>query len=59
MGAAHKVTALAGTQTTGDHHLAVLIQGLADGFQGFLHRRVDKAAGVDDHHVGAGVIPHQ
>jgi hypothetical protein len=46
--------ALARAQATGDDHLAVLGQRLADGVQAFLDGVVDEAAGVDDHQVGAG-----
>ena len=42
-------------EATGDDHLAVLGQRLADGIQRLLHGRVDEAAGVDDHEVRAVV----
>ncbi len=38
-------------QTTGDDHLAVFRQGLADRVERLLDRRVDEAAGVDHHEV--------
>jgi hypothetical protein len=44
-----------GTEAAGDDDLAVLVEGFADGVEGFLHRGVDEAAGVDDHEVGAFV----
>jgi hypothetical protein len=42
-------------EATRDDHLAVLGERLADGVEGFLDRRVDEAAGVDDDEVRAGV----
>ena len=45
-----------GAQAAGDDDLAVLLQRLADGVEGFLDRGVDEAAGVDDDQVGAGVV---
>ena len=36
--------------------LAIFGHGLADGFQAFGLGAVEKAAGVDDHHIGAGII---
>ena len=39
-------------QTAGDNHLAVLGQSLANGFQRLFNRRIDKAAGIDDHQIG-------
>jgi hypothetical protein len=41
------------TQATCDDDLAVLIQGLADRGERFLHRGVDEAAGIDDDEVRA------
>ena len=42
----------AGAQAAGDDHPSVFGQGLADGLQRFLHRRVDEATGVDDDQFG-------
>ena len=42
-------------ETAGDDHLAVLFQRFADRFQRFLHSAVDKAAGINDHHIGVVV----
>jgi hypothetical protein len=55
---AHQVLAVVGAaraKAAGHHDLAVLVQGLADGVQAFLHRGVDEAAGVDDDQVGTVV----
>ncbi|SQC91291.1 Uncharacterised protein [Cedecea neteri] len=46
------------TQATGDNHLTVFVQRFADGFQRFLYGAVDKAAGVDDNHVGVVIAWH-
>ena len=43
----------------GDDHLAVFGNGLADRFQAFGLGGIQKPAGVDDHHVGAGIIARQ
>ncbi|MCP1573352.1 hypothetical protein J2S30_001731 [Herbaspirillum rubrisubalbicans] len=40
---------LLGAQAAGDDHLAVFVQGFADGIQRLLHGGVDEAAGIDDH----------
>ena len=40
-------------QTAGHDDLAVLMQRLADGVERFLYRSIDKAAGIDDHQIGA------
>ena len=53
MGLPHLV--FTGPEATGHDHPAVLLQGLADRLEGFLHRRVDKAAGVDHHQIGGFV----
>ncbi len=45
-----------GAEAAGHDDPAVLVQGLADRCQRFLDRRVDKAAGVDHHQVGIGVL---
>ncbi len=42
-----------GAQTTGDNHLAVFSQGLANRIQTFSLGAVQKPAGVHDHGVGA------
>ncbi len=47
-----------GAQTTGDNHLAVFSECFTDGFQRLLHGAIDKAAGVNDHHVGIVVARH-
>ena len=44
-----------GTQTAGDDNFAVLRQRFADGVQRFLHRTVDKTAGVNHHQIGVGI----
>ena len=44
-----------GTETAGDDHLAVFIEGLADAVEGFGDGVVDEAAGIDHHQVGAFV----
>ncbi len=46
-----------GTHAAGDDHLAVLVERRADGGKGFLLRAVEKAAGIDDREVGAGMPP--
>ena len=40
-------------EAAGDDHATVLGQRLADRVERLLHGRVDEAAGVDDHEVGA------
>ncbi len=45
-----------GAQTAGDDDLAVFLQRLADGIKAFRLGAVQKAAGVDDHRLGARVI---
>ena len=40
-------------EASGDDHLAVLRESLADRIERFLHRGIDEAAGVHDHEVGA------
>ena len=45
-----------GPETAGDDHAAILGQRFADGFEALGLGAVEKAAGVDDHRVGAGVI---
>ena len=45
-----------GAHAAGDDHLAVLGERLADGGERFRLRAVEKAAGVDDHEVGALVL---
>ena len=40
----------------GDDDPAVFGKRLADGLQGFRPRRIQKAAGVDDHEISAGII---
>jgi hypothetical protein len=47
--------AVLGAQASGDHHLAVLGERLADRIERLLDRGVDEAAGIDDDQVGAGV----
>ncbi|SBJ11554.1 Uncharacterised protein [Klebsiella pneumoniae] len=42
-------------ETAGDDYLAVLFQRFADRFQRFLHSAINKAAGVNDHHIGVVV----
>ena len=44
-----------GAEAAGDHHLAVLGDGLADRLQQFLPGADQKAAGVDHHDIGAVV----
>ena len=44
-----------GAQATGDDDLAVFGQRFADGVQRLLHGSIDKAAGIDDHQIGASV----
>ena len=41
-----------GAEAASDNHLAIFGQRLADGVERFLHRRIDKAAGVDHHQIG-------
>ena len=43
-------------EAAGDDHAPVLGHRLADGVEAFLLGRVEKPAGVDHHHVGAGVV---
>ena len=43
-------------ETTRDDDAAIGGHRLADRGQAFLFRRIEKAAGVDHHHVGAGVV---
>ena len=53
---AHHIAAILaglGAQAAGDDDAAVFGQRLANGVQAFLHRFVDKAAGVDDDDVSA------
>ena len=45
-----------GAHAAGDDDLAVLRQRLADGVERFRLGAVEKAAGVDDHQVGALVL---
>ena len=45
-------------QAAGDDDFAVLRERLADGFQRFIHRRIDESAGVDHHQVGRAVTGH-
>jgi len=45
-------------ETTGDDHLAVFGQRLADGVERFGHCRVDETAGIDHHHIGGIVARH-
>jgi hypothetical protein len=42
-------------ETAGDDHLAVFSKRFADRIERFLHGRIDEAAGIDDHQIGAGV----
>ena len=44
-----------GAQAAGDDHATVRGQRLADRIKRFLHRRVDEAAGIDHHQIGAFV----
>ncbi len=48
--------ALVGAEAAGHDHPAVLGQRLADRLEAFGLGRIEKAAGVDDHRVGAGVV---
>ena len=48
-----------GTHAAGDDDLAVLLQRLTDGSQRFRLGAVEKAAGVDDDEVGAGVLARE
>src|SRR5574338_472035 len=43
---------LLGSQAPGDDSATVLVEGLANGIQGFLHRRIDEAAGIHDDQIG-------
>ncbi len=43
----------------GDDHPAILGHGLADGAERFLLGAVEKAAGVDDHEIGAVVLARE
>ena len=43
------------TEAAGDDHPAVLRQRLADGVQGFVHRRIDESAGIHDDQVRGGI----
>ena len=43
-------------EAAGDDDAAVLGDGLADGAEALLARRVQEAAGVDHHDVGAGIV---
>jgi len=47
------------TQAPGHDDLAVLGERLADGVQGFVHGRIDEAAGIDDHEIGLAVGSRQ
>jgi hypothetical protein len=42
-------------QAAGDDDLAILGQRLADRLQGFVHRRIDEAAGIHHHEVGRAI----
>ncbi len=44
-----------GAQATGDDHLAVLGEGLADRIQRLIHRRIDETASVNYHQVRGGI----
>ena len=46
-------------EAAGDDDAAVLGHRLADGVEALLLGRVEEAAGVDHHHVGAGVVGRQ
>ena len=48
--------ALLDAETTRDDDAAVGGDGLSDGVQAFLLSRVEKPAGVHQHHVGAGIV---
>ncbi|EHM46989.1 hypothetical protein HMPREF0880_02733 [Yokenella regensburgei ATCC 43003] len=45
-------------EAAGNNDLAVFIQRFADSFERFLHCAIDKAAGVDDNHIGIIVARH-
>ena len=42
-----------------DDHAAVFRHGFADGVEAFLLGRVEEAAGIDHHDVGAGIVARQ
>lgn len=42
---------LLGTETTGNDHLAILIQSITNGLQRLLHCSIDKSAGIDHHQI--------
>src|SRR5262249_3426958 len=46
-------------ETAGDDDAPVVGHGLADGIEAFRLGRIEKAAGIDHHHVGAGVVGRQ
>ena len=48
-----------GAHAAGHDHLAVRMERVADGGQRFRLRAVQKAAGVDDHQVGALVLARE
>ncbi len=43
-------------QAAGHDHLAIFVEGKADGIQRFIARGIEKAAGIDDHQIGAVML---